>query len=151
MNHTAFFSRSLKSLLRQQEYGQAVLQQAKTLRAITRSLQYQIPEHMRAHCQAGFLDAQSLILVVDSPAWATQLRYLAPALKQKLIQSGLLNEQQSLRIKVRPAQTSSVHKSDLPAPLRMSRNNAALLKDTAAGMADDELKNALLKLSRHVK
>ena len=144
------FSRSLKSVLRQQERAQDILQQAKKLRAITATLSQHLPEYAHAHCQAGYLDEKCLVILADSPAWATRLRYLMPQVKKQLIQSGLLNEQQVIRVKVIHEATGK-RMSTLPPPLLLSRNNAALLKDTAASMADDELKNALLKLSRHVK
>lgn len=144
------FSRSLKSVLRQQEKAQDILQQARKLRAITAVLSEQLPEYIRAHCQAGYLDEKYLVLIVDNSAWATQLRYLVPQLKKQLIQNGLLNEQQAVRIKV-VHEVSSKRLSTLPPPLPLSRNNAALLRNTADSMADDELKSALLKLSRRIK
>ncbi len=143
-------SRSLGRLLRQQESQLQVLQQAKQLRAITQALHEQLPESAHPHCQVCYLNASHLILSIDNSAWATRIRYSIPQLQQTLIAQGLIHTKQVIRIKMIPAQNKN-QTSQLPPPLLLSKDNAALLIETAESMSDEMLKKALLKLARHTK
>ena len=43
-----------------------------------------LPGEFAGHCRGAVVEAEVVTLYVDSPAWATRLRYLAPSLLQTL-------------------------------------------------------------------
>jgi hypothetical protein len=61
-----------------------------------------IPPDLQAYCQVGSLRAGILILITPDPVWATQLRYMAPELRERLRTEAKLYQIITVQIKVRP-------------------------------------------------
>lgn len=100
---------------------------------------------MRPHCRvAGCRDGQ-MILMTESPAWATRLRYQVPALLAGLRRRAPALELREILVKVSPfAPPVEVGKTPRPT---MSDGVAALLQDVADGIDDSRLRTSLLRLA----
>lgn len=86
---------------------------------------------VRPHCLQAAVTAGSLTLTVDSAAWATRLRYLAPDLAQGLTSAGIT----AVKIRARPVDMKPNRQSGE----RVSRLTAAVvdhLTDAADQMTD---------------
>ncbi|NOX08966.1 MAG: DUF721 domain-containing protein [Gammaproteobacteria bacterium] len=104
-----------------------------------------IPFAMHQHCQAGILHDKLLVIITNSAAWATRLRYLTPQIIQHMKKRyrAPINK---IQVKIRP-QAKEPQKPTRQATT-LSKENAELLKKTANSIQDPELAEALLKLSR---
>jgi hypothetical protein len=100
---------------------------------------------IRPHCRAaGYRDGQ-LILMTDSPAWATRLRYQVPALLAGLRRRAPALGLREILVKVSPF-TQPVEAATAPGPA-MSAGSAALLQDVANGIGDPRIRAAMLRLA----
>lgn len=116
-------------------------------RALLERVRRQLPEYLAPHCQAAVFEAGRLTLYAASPAWASRLRYLVGELKQ-----GLGSDIKGLReVRVRvigagiPTPTRPA-----PEPIRpLSKQNRALLRETAEALRDRGLSDALRRLAGH--
>ncbi len=91
---------------------------------------------------------QSLIILADSPAWASKLRFYIPTLKRSLRaepQFNLLS-----KIVIRTVSSDSTQKKDTPKPL-YSQKSASIIHDSAQYIDDAELKEALIRLAHNIK
>ncbi|MCG5500994.1 DUF721 domain-containing protein [Ectothiorhodospira lacustris] len=123
-----------------------LLHRARALEALTRSVRDLLPPGPREHCWAGGMEEGCLILVTDSGAWASQLRYLQrEILKQIKAHHGL--QARSVHIRVRPAmgtaRTETRHRQLSPLP---PQARIALLS-VANTVDDPELSQALRRLA----
>jgi hypothetical protein len=130
----------------------ALIQRGQALQQLEEQLKLQLPEALRTHCSVANLTAdRSLILLTDSAAWATQLRYCHDLLlshTQRITGQVIAR----LEIRVRPSHfaTSITKTTDSsPAPLRkMSQETQDLLRSVADSMADSSLRTALHQLAK---
>jgi hypothetical protein len=120
-----------------------LLGQAKGLDTLNTRLAKILPVPLSHHCAAAGIHQHDLVLIVDSPAWATKIRLMLPLIKKRLGDLGV----ESLTLKIQPVSLPS------QAPLRgrpsMSKNTSNLLIELAEITSDCKLKNALRRLSRH--
>lgn len=118
------------------------------------ALQQQLMEQVRAclpppldqQLLAAVLNGRALTLWVNSPAWASRLRYLAPQLMRQLGRLGLMVEH--LHPRIIPAQVIG-KRGGRRQPTKLSENSAKLLRQTAEALEDGPLQEALKRLSRH--
>ena len=61
-----------------------------------------LPQALRAHCHVSSLRSGILVLITSSPIWATQLRYLAPELRERLRTEASLYQIIIVQIKLQP-------------------------------------------------
>ena len=112
-------------------------------RALLEAVAGLLPADVAAHCVAATLTGSELRLLVDSPAWATRLRYLA-----RDLQRGLRNRWrvETVTVGVEPIRGATAGR-----PIRRARLSAAAataIASAAAGIEDEGLRQALLRLSR---
>ncbi|MGD8910295.1 MAG: DciA family protein [Chromatiales bacterium] len=105
-----------------------------------------LPPPLNEQLLAAVLNDRRLTLLVQSPVWASRLRYLAPQLLRQLRQQGLLVEQ--LHPRIVPAEGKTRKSTPRKASV-LSPQNAKLLRQTAEALEAGPLREALLKLSRH--
>ncbi len=98
--------------------------------------------------QAAVLKDQTLSLFVNSPAWASRLRYLAPQLIRQLKQSGMIVN--AVRARIIPASGSAAKGRQLHRPV-LSEESAESLRRTAESLEAGALRESMLRLSRHSK
>jgi hypothetical protein len=107
-----------------------------------------LPPPLNEQLLGAVLNGRRLTLLVQSPVWASRLRYLAPQLLRQLRQQGLLVEQVQPRIV--PEQGKTRKRAPRKSPV-LSPQNVKLLRQTAEAMEAGPLREALLRLSRHQK
>ena len=65
-----------------------------------------VGDTLAAHCRPLSLDGTKLVIAVDEPAWATQIRYLETELLRRLAQVVEGPPVQSIEVRVNPGETS---------------------------------------------
>ena len=115
-------------------------------RALLDQVRALLPSPLSTQLQAAVLEARTLSLFVDSPVWASRLRYLAPELMRKLKQQDLIVDQVRTRIVPESRRGNAARGGQR---LRLSAHSAEQLRQTAVALTDEPLREALLRLSRH--
>lgn len=136
--------KSVKQILNSQNSGlQELLQHTQQLSALNKHLSHLLPLPLSLHCTAAGVEQQTLILMVDSPAWATRLRLQSPNLIKALQDFQI----KSVAVKIQPLQrTPEAAPRVRP---KMSHDTANLLNYLAEATSDLKLKQALQRLARH--
>ncbi len=93
------------------------------------------------------MHSRTLTLWVNSPVWASRLRYLAPQLLRQLKQEGLILDRIQPRVQVRESHKPS--KRQMTRKAQLSPGSAEALRHTADSLQDRPLREALIRLSRH--
>ena len=84
-----------------------ICQRTVQLEELTSKLNNYLPASLREHCHVGSFNKGCLIIVASNPAWASQLRYSLPELRDKLrIEAGVY---QLSSIKVTIASVEATH------------------------------------------
>ena len=124
----------------------ALLQQSQRLLQLTHTVQEHLPEPLNRHCAVANIQDDILVLITDSPAWSSRLRFHAPALLRELERRHAV-QLKSVRIKINPPeQPRQVAVKERP---QMSAATAGLLRQVAGTVADPGLCEALQRLARH--
>lgn len=105
-----------------------------------------LPGELADHCIAAQQRGPQLVLHVDSPVWATRLRFLAPRLLELLCSeyTGL----QDVRVKLLVPRAAPRAQ---PRPARRSDVGAAIIHESAADTKHAALRKALERLSLALK
>ncbi len=119
---------------------------ARFLQHLTRLVRRQLDAALAGHVQVADYTPFRLVLAVDSPAWATRLRFQRQGLLHQL--RTVFKEFQSLEdigIVILPARQAP----STPPPLRreISPNAAESIRAMAEGMEKGPLREALLRLA----
>lgn len=137
----------ITDLLRNSDFpAEGVLQRGQYLHRLNRLLASLLDDDSKVHCQVGNVRDGILIVYVDSTAWASRLRYQAPALLKQLQQRKGLATLQQIDFKVLPRQEKESRKI----AAKMSSEASSCLSACAEAVSDDKLRSALQQLaSRH--
>lgn len=104
------------------------------------NLTEQLPAAIRSHCVAARRDGDTLIVLADSPVWATRLRYALPRIMRDL-------PVRNLRVRVAPtAETPRRPRKGVP---KLPESAAAALEHTADSLDDPELSAVLRRIASH--
>jgi hypothetical protein len=115
-------------------------------KALLASVKQALPVNLTAHCVAAQLRGPELVLHVDSPVWATRIRYLAPELLSQL----QLDYPAAQTIRIRQLPPRSPRQTAVT-PARHSDFAARIIHDSALDTKQPQLKAALERLSLAVK
>lgn len=116
-----------------------------------------LPLEIRPHVQVANVRDQTLILMADSPAWNTKVRFLSHTLLTELNRL-CKSDLHRIQTQTRPATTDPLTSSEdtgqskdwKPAPTVPSASTARQIGDAAQSLEDDALRDALQRLSRHM-
>jgi hypothetical protein len=102
------------------------------------------------HCVNAQLQHETLIVHVDSPAWATKLRFQLGSLLPRLRKAPSLDGLQQILVRVLP---SAENKSpgNVPASARLSEESAEMIRNLASAITDDTLRASWLRLAKNTK
>jgi len=126
--------------------ARGLIEQARRLEAAGIAMAKMLPSELNSGWQLARLDSEALVLVTDSAARATRLRYARAPLLQAAEQClGVRAKTLSIRL------AQPQRKPQTKAPPRLSTAAAASLRQAAQGMEDGALRRALAKLARHAK
>ena len=128
----------------------SIYKQASQLETLTTLVQRHLGKNKNktAPCTVSRFTNGCLILAVDDPVWAAQLRYELPNLRDKLRQEGL-HQLTSIRINLLPATPAAKkpHKKDRDACI--STEAKRNIRESASHCSYAPLKEALERLSQH--
>ncbi len=136
----------LPGILQSSKIARNLLSQAQDLQLLLTRVRKHLPPPLDSHCRAVLVKKRQLILFVDSPAWASRLRYYSRDLKTLLLREGMRVDRISMRVMI----SDTPMQLKRPTAKRLSPDNASLIRQTAEGIGDKDLSAALRRLGRHV-
>ncbi|WP_419419501.1 DUF721 domain-containing protein [Legionella sp. D16C41] len=105
-----------------------------------------LPAHLQAHCKVGSFNKGSLLLTLDDPTWATELRYYLPTLRDKLRKEAGLYQLVNIKIQfITTDNIEEIKKSLSQQPLSEKARN--LIRETGDLCSYNPLKKALHQLA----
>lgn len=105
-----------------------------------------LDETLRAHLRVANIRDNELILLADSPAWATRARLVLPRILESIIEARPEAHLTGVKIITRPARADEPSGVGRPNPI--SAKTRKLLSDVANGIDNPKLRRALLHLAR---
>ena len=106
-----------------------------------------LPAPIDEQIENAVMHSRTLTLWVNSPVWASRLRYLAPQLLRQLKQEGIILDRIQPRIQVQEVQRPFRRRPSRK--IQLSSGSAEVLRQTADALQDRPLREALMRLSRH--
>lgn len=137
--------RLIKDYFQRKNTLRGLLEQSKVQSLLLQRIRALIPPPLNTHCAAVVQKGSQLVLYVDSSTWASRLRFTTRELARQLNANGIATE----RITVRVLVTSNPPKPERERTRRLSLENASLINQTAAGIEDSNLSEALIRLGKH--
>jgi len=137
-----------KILSRRDSALNSLLERAQHLQQLTQALRESLDTQLAEHVTVANLREQTVVISTDTPAWLTQLRYQAPTILHLLKTLPGLEDLQKVQFKIQPA--SHTPPTGPSRRVFLSTDSAELLKSAALSTEDDELAEALYRLSRHL-
>jgi len=127
-----------------------IYKQASQLETLTRLVQRHLKknEHESVPCKVSRFTNGCLILAVDDPVWAAQLRFELPSLRDKLRQEGL-HQLTSIRLNMSPAIPEAKPPKKKSRDAFISNDAKRNIRESAAHCSYAPLKEALERLSKH--
>lgn len=116
------------------------------LERLTSLLSGELPRETGGHYHVAGIHDSTLVIITDSPVWTTRLRQLGPAIINILAEQAEKSIQH-VRIISRRGAIKSPYQANPIVDRVLSEESGQLLSQTAEYIQDNELKNALLKLS----
>ena len=125
----------------------ALVSKSHKLEQLTSILTGELPPETSGHYHVAGIDNSTLIIITDSPVWTTRLRQLGPLIIQALTnKTG--KDLQHVRIVSRHGSIKAPHHADLTINRVLSKKSGEQVAQAAEYIEDQELKEALLKLSK---
>ena len=122
------------------------LHHSRYVRDVAAAVARALARPLRDHCLVANVRGDCLVLQVDSPSWATRLRFELPSLLASLRAHRDLRVSHAT-VRVHVARGGEVTQE--PVPAKMSAAAAACLQATAQSVAHPDLRSAILRLARH--
>jgi hypothetical protein len=137
----------LSTIVTQNSTLRQLIRQASVNKDLEKRFKAYLDEPFRRHIQVAALRTGSLILNVDSSAWAAKMRYLVPDLLSLLNADATFPSIQTIRVKVAVSDRSqSAPETKRANPI--SGSSAVSLQHCADQVNYPALKDALLRLKR---
>ncbi len=118
-----------------------------SIRRLTAELWAALPPEFKGHPVVVGCEAGTLSILVDSPAWATRLRFAEPQILRRF--GGGDPPCRRLKIIVRPGESAPREAPQGDRRARLSRTSAQALRHLAETVDDPQLAQALRRLVRH--
>ena len=107
-----------------------------------------VAEPLASHAHPVRYAAGLLFVHVNTPAWASRLRYEKPALLARLRASPAFRDIGDIHFRVVPLEPMVTNARKPPQPSRLSPQAAEVVAQTAATITDPALREALGRLAR---
>lgn len=141
--------KSLASLIQQpSELLHHIVTKSQCLIHLTNLLHQSLEENVAKHCKVANFREETLVLEIDSAAWATQIRYRIPELLMKLRQKNEFNDLKKIEYYIQLLATPHAQSKSTRG---LSASSAAVLLETAETLPETDLKQALLRLAKNIK
>lgn len=103
------------------------------------------------HCVNARLQRDTLIVHVDSPAWATKLRFQLGGLLPSLRNTPSLDGLQQIQVRIMPGAENKLLSRNPPSSTQLSEESAELIRDLASAISDETLRASWLRLAKNIK
>lgn len=127
----------------------ALVSKSHDLERLTALLNGELPRETSGHYHVAGIDNSTLVIITDSPVWTTRLRQLGPSIIEILAERAAKNVNH-VRIVSRRGSIKTPYQPNQTVNRILSAKSGQHLSQTAEYIQDNELKNALLKLSERV-
>ncbi len=137
---------------------QTIVAKVAALQKTNQDVERFLDNELRGHCKVANFEQGSLVLVVNSAAWATRLRYLLPQLRTKLRNDAEMYNLRTIKVIVSqdpltetPDNNSSKAKHGLRSKqaVPLSATVAAHIRSSAAEISHEPLRQALQRLAKN--
>lgn len=142
-------AKQIYKLLTSSKQAKGLLQRAAHNKQLTLILQANLPSPLAGFCQTGELVNDRLTIITTSAVWVAKLRFLLPSLLKQLQAHTSFAQVTEIKIKI---SNNLIHKEGKSRPRRvvsMSPHSADVIQQTANSINDKDLRESLLRLSRH--
>ncbi|MCM8855172.1 MAG: DUF721 domain-containing protein [Candidatus Thiodiazotropha sp.] len=116
-------------------------------KALYQQIKRYLPMPLDAQLKAAVLQDGTLSLFVISPVWASRFRYLLPQLQRQLRENGVTVD--LLRTRILPSDTAKPIRTMQKQRIKLSKESSKQLRQAAASIDDQPLRDAILRLSQH--
>jgi len=124
-----------------------IRQTAQKLSDYTLLLEKVLPPECMNHFNVANIHNKTIVIVADSPVWTTRLRQLGPMILEAM---SAQSSEALHHVKIITRHGPKVDKHDPPVTKRqLSVEAGQIIEQTASYLNDEQLSDALLKLSRH--
>ena len=137
----------LGSIVTQNSLLRQLFREAGEIRLHNDRIKQLIDEPLRAHVRFALIKGDTLILIADSSAWASKLRYLVSTIQSRAETSPDLALIRNIRVKVAAAEP--VNQIPTRRAQGLSATTAEGVREQAQSIEDPLLRAALLKLTGH--
>ena len=128
-----------------------LISEAKRLTQIKIILNQALDHELAKHIQVSRLENNQLRLIVDSPAWATRLRYKQTEIINRFQNYAITKIITSIHIKINPETTFQPKTKNKKNTISLSAESAHQMLDEIEAISDSGLKDALIRITRHAK
>lgn len=128
---------------------QSLVTRAKQLQQLTQILKGYIPSPINQHIAVANFTEHTLVVITDSPVWATKLRYLCSELTQRLNQHREFVSLTTFDIKIGIPADIRGHSDTNLRLTPLSPIAASHIREAADSLRDPALKKALLRLAKN--
>lgn len=128
-----------------------LISEAKRLMQIKIILNQSLDHELAKHIQVSRLENNQLRLIVDSPAWATRLRYKQTEIINSFQNYAISKIVKSIHIKISPDTVTLQKNKPKSNNIALSKNSADQMLEEIEAISDSKLKDALIRITRHAK
>jgi hypothetical protein len=121
---------------------------ALVLEELSQKIAQFLPEQLGKQCSVGSFNKGCLLLTTNDAAWATQLHYYLPELRDKLRKEAGLYQLASIKIKVVETISSSKQRKKATTSPQLSEKNKATIIRESQQCTYEPLQRALLHLAQ---
>lgn len=137
----------MKPILNQAQGNlQNLLESAKVYQALLDSGRDHLPHEMQEHLLGVSFDGHTLLLQIDSPVWATRMRYYEPTILGTFQQNFPHLQLSKVKVSVLPMEEQPRPKKEIVS--LPSKSDAKDMRELSQQVESGELSEALLKLSK---
>lgn len=128
-----------------------LISQAKRITQINIILNQSLDYEIAKHVQVSNIHNNQLRLIVDSAAWATRLRYKQSEIINRFKNFAITKSINAIHIKISPSNNPVSEKPKRHNNIKLSKSSAELMAREIEVIDDENLKNALIRITRHAK
>ncbi|KTD22182.1 Zn-ribbon-containing, possible RNA-binding protein-like protein [Legionella lansingensis] len=125
----------------------ALCEKAMELAALNNLIKKYLPLSLVEYCRVGSFNKGCLVIVTAS-AWATELRYIIPDLRDKLRKQAGLYQLTGIKISIDEANEHGISTTKMKKAIQISDPARAIIYTASSEFTYEPLKKALQKLAR---
>jgi len=129
----------------------SLISEAKRLSQLKIIINQSLDQALAEHVFVSTLKNGQLTLVVDSPVWATRLRYMQNEIINRLKKFTMGKNVNHITVKVRPLDFQTSAKAQKRRKISLSKSSASRMSEELEAISDPALKDSLKRILKHAK